>query len=51
MLLVFGDDPAGDGVSSAVILWSDALRMDDLVEIIRQPILVFASALKLCFDR
>ena len=41
VLLSFGDAPAGDGLSSAVVL--NVLGTDDLVEIIRQSVLVFGQ--------
>lgn len=46
VLLGFGDAPADDGVSSAVIL--DVLRSDDLIEIVRQPVLVFGERSETC---
>ncbi|MFY9600912.1 MAG: hypothetical protein WAR02_11820 [Pseudolabrys sp.] len=45
-LLDFGDGRISDRLFSGVFLRSDVLRADDLVEIVRQPILVFRQRIE-----
>ena len=46
VLLGFGDAPAGDGVFSSVIPWMKVPRSDDLIEVVRQPVLVFGEGIE-----
>ena len=46
MLLDFGDGRIGDRFFSGVFLWRGAPRADDLVEIVRKPILVFRQRIE-----
>ena len=45
-LLDFGDGRISDRFTRSVFLWWGARRVDDLVEIVSQPILVFRQRIK-----